>query len=1651
MKEFASYLCKVAPILYGLTITSSNSVAYDLKSLMEEGDISYVAGGELITENPSSSFTGQPTPSLSTDPFLRELEQELTAFNEFMLIVLKPEPNIFLNYKHIVLKHYHEGPEESWSSVVEDLLDRLSPLEKMLAHEKRLQVLSASRLSPEDPALKGITQLIQDIRLLLKGDLNPTLQEALQGLATYYQTYLDKLCSESPDQRLKLLTYRAKIVGDRLRYNYIPQGLAHTILSKTINGLSLKELHGQQEGQNAVTFLNHGQERIYFKVGTSFSDINPAMEWAIHSLSSLLFPEKITPASACLKVNARFRIMKDASQPLAKKAYHLFNQLVVYPEPSQRMSVEDFFIRYPAFENYFTEVEEEAVVQATYGMGDKSLYWLLTQNSSPYKLDQNNYSALFILSLITVLTDAKDDNLTVTLQGGQWYLSSIDSDRALAEMIAVNESTGKHVIQGKNILYLLDGPMRDKIAPKVVDHILSLSAPALMLDWLYALDLQNQRYKNLTPERGSAYFPLLLKPGTVLTILERFLHIQKYLNTKTTIATHDDLLEEIFPLAHYGYKRLRQTYPDQPHEAQEHLYQARHYPDLFLEDLLAEEEEPSPLLSMLSEETAVAGGYETNRTQEIEDAIQELLNHIALRDLSAKDRLQVLHRMVQRWPYKRGRLWQGSEIIGKVMKDILSSTSDLPAAEIIDYVLNFPHIDINYVFYSLISPDDKQTLMHLLASWKDSSVANLIHRMITNGGRINAYNDQGLTPLDIAIDRDNRPAIGALLIHQAHLYLYPSNLLHLINTYAALPSFNLLIEQMLNINSEAAWFNTINSIFQPSHSSTAGLKVQLVSLYQGKWRIEHRLLSDQDATSVFKKGIFQPVYKTGNHHIGLLKHDSGDIFLKWRPTFPGIEIAIQALTRRLFPEIVLPVSLVKINGEPYLISQARGGGALPLNFDAYQSWTLNQILEQNPGIKFDSESFSQIVIMAILLGPEDGKPSNYSVEPIPGKPGSWRLISIDGDQALAPDIAKSELNPQGKKTIRIKSILFCFDQMLEEIHPAVRQRLLEIDPYALVRDWLHELQEIHQQHLSLFADQQDKLAQQNCFIGIPFQEGEIERLVHKLITLQLLSKEKLDPTLEQVINRNNLRSLATLFKKICPFSAHHYKQALTTYKDKSVKQRFDSLDGDSYKRKNDREAHTTLTSGRDMLQARNIPVFKRRSQATADGKSYDPAMMLKELEAVEKVHNNQQLANLILQRHTNDKMASHILKAKDLTKIDLDLKLYSQAQHSQLFNEIKKLKIREFYWRNGMLPFTLINYSPFLKNLVALNIQGCPLVTLEFLEALSKEVLQLEYLNLSQISSLEVLKAPNFLGLITINSLIFNNLRFLIVNDCVNLKEINLRAPNLNLLEAARCFQLKTLKVIAPTVKTLNFSKCKLITTEEVLKLNNPSLITLRIQGCPQFSWPQELHHLLLGHQSDEALWIKLINNLPDFQSKQMERFIIRAMLVGYYGTQRMRMLMADLLQNEELRLAEAGSPIIGVNIATVRCSFNSIPVQIDLHQVPENHRFDNVISSWMPRMNLILFDCSGDKHWRDGEHIIRRQSYNLKRWGFNDLPKLLITYNTEEDKQEFFEHFKKEAGINTQIEYTEYKDNREEIISWIYENALPSLIKQAKKRLEID
>jgi hypothetical protein len=189
-----------------------------------------------------------------------------------------------------------------------------------------------------------------------------------------------------------------------------------------------------------------------------------------------------------------------------------------------------------------------------------------------------------------------------------------------------------------------------------------------------------------------------------------------------------------------------------------------------------------------------------------------------------------------------------------------------------------------------------------------------------------------------------------------------------------------------------------------------------------------------------------------------IKTTTGNIFVKIKSdNIKGLiarEMAVQVLHQLLGGKsaIVLewPVKLTMVpTGKPQVywawLSQGIAG-------DILEDVMKNEKLKAQYTKLLDCESFSQLVILALLTYPEDGNPSNFKL--LKQTDGTYRLMGIDLAHVFVNlKHAESSLFSGSKDYIDVKTMIYFLEAMNQTLDKKVFEYSQQIDPRSLIISW----------------------------------------------------------------------------------------------------------------------------------------------------------------------------------------------------------------------------------------------------------------------------------------------------------------------------------------------------------------------------------------------------------------------------------------------------------------------------------------------------------------------------------------------------------------------------------------------------------------------
>lgn len=224
---------------------------------------------------------------------------------------------------------------------------------------------------------------------------------------------------------------------------------------------------------------------------------------------------------------------------------------------------------------------------------------------------------------------------------------------------------------------------------------------------------------------------------------------------------------------------------------------------------------------------------------------------------------------------------------------------------------------------------------------------------------------------------------------------------------------------------------------------------------------------------------------------------------KLKPHAPGVEYAVDSLTKLIAGQGTTPTRLIKVipigdegAARTFLASQTVAGVELREVILAGGEYLT----------RIDRFNFSSLVVQNLLVCPQDGKADNYMVHWPSGGAGSEdrvEIIGIDNDMAFAsPFVRHRQGDEVGQHFVNVKNCLYFFPQMGEQIDPGFRRLFLAQRPSAVMARWLRGLYAKNEEYAALTAQAIFSTAEcarmQLPFCFVPGRVLHIDKTLHRL-------------------------------------------------------------------------------------------------------------------------------------------------------------------------------------------------------------------------------------------------------------------------------------------------------------------------------------------------------------------------------------------------------------------------------------------------------------------------------------------------------------------------------------------------------------------------
>jgi len=1415
----------------------------------------------LPPKGPPSQEEGRPSVRLSRARALPLSSQDITAFQQHQdKALLEEELEAFT---HQIIKST-QGRADTFTPLAQEISDLLKTasadsqqlfrsslplfIEAESSHFKPLQPQELTSapfresflLDPHPglahPFLSPLKSVMENLQTLrgaphLKGT---ALALKLDALREEYTKYADLLSQAEPSRRRDLLSL-VRLRGERFKQDYfIGEDMAYKILSSDLFGLvhrtnpagssavaSLEGLHFKRNFKKArssprgeplspedamVTYYKLLQDESLGFEGT----LDPGMEWAMYAFYKLLGKGSITPSALLLLRHVPQQVPLEGSEAYKKVVAASYPQTSKQEREALTQQLHTKLIP----QETLSLSHKDHVVQVSQTVPGEDLASFL--KSKKASLDPASFSAMVIASLLTNPADAKGDNFIVS----QNHIIGIDNDLSLASMI-VQLAPQFHYIEARNLLFCLP-EMDHPLEASLRQQILSLSPHAFLLKWISVLKDQNDRYETLATQGKlnfmtyrNLYLPLRFAPQHLAQLLQKLVILKESLRLSPSL-THQEVFEKLYPIAALYYKTIVTRSPGDPLEAFGPIYGKAKAIEQIL-DVTHRLKDGRSLQEALAQETTEEGAYR-KRSLLIPESVQELFNTTDLARLNPQEKISLLEAAFTSFPTQTSLAshpsWKDPCLVHEVIQHVPGSLKLVSSLlEKMPEALHAPHLL------------DQQTPLHYVLRYGGASALDLLTLLVTKGADLEQQGRDHLTPLDRTMEHSQDLPFAYLIQQGAGLKANSTLALKYGKTLKednpAYAKFGLLLER----NPEIAWQMTLEHLLPLPSPLEKGTLIRGATLGE-------RLLPDHlKGKLLTEKGQMVPHNTSGRHNVGYLgtriqAHPYG-IYFKEYPELPGLEEAVGLLTRALIGFGAPYSELFHIEGRPILASQA------------IQGPTLSKVLKDSPEkLQFlDSENLSSLILMAMLINPEDGKPDNYILEKLPTQKESYRLIGIDNDHAFVPAVAKEQRAGmlKGESKVQVKTILYSLDQMQAPVPSSVRDTFLKLNAGEILERWLRDLRQRTDQY-NLLWPEEEKLSlvtKKECYIGVPFQKGAIEQLYQKLVRLQNLLHEK--PQLTHL----------QLLCQLEPLLGHRYKAAFDP--SLSVYQRFLAVDAPFYKTVQS-GSHLTVTSSGMILKSMNIPLkeslLEKAKKESAAAIDFYPHTALKELKEIQQRHSEEVLFTLLKKAGvsvTLQKDALHRLVLSDrLAAVlkEVDFKDVSEPDQQVILDLIKGKSFQELILRNmKALTDKYITTNMIWDHLKVINLRGAVTLTETSLAPIAERVPALEQLNLSYILGLRSLVKKT---LRKEDPILFPSLLSLNVSGCSSLESVRLEAPLLTHIKMDQCPQLQTLQLTCPSLKTIDLQNNSQLTDEKLDRGLSacPSLTGLSLQGCPLITEP---------------------------------------------------------------------------------------------------------------------------------------------------------------------------------------------------------------------
>eukprot|EP00043_Microstomoeca_roanoka_P020080 m.236658 g.236658 ORF g.236658 m.236658 type:complete len:2502 (-) comp17102_c0_seq1:316-7821(-) len=1061
-------------------------------------------------------------------------------------------------------------------------------------------------------------------------------------------------------------------------------------------------------------------------------------------------------------------------------------------------------------------------------------------------LTQNHVVELALLSMLLLIDDASGSGISVSKaeagQGGAFALHNISLFRNPIEHLKGNDV----VLGWRSPLWCSEWVLDAPVTSELRQRIQRIAPACVLLKWLGDMQKARDEVDNMIAQDALPFnvdvFAQSVRPGVMIRLHRTLIKMHQIFSEHPEEITVGSLLQRLFPVCAEFYEKHRKAAKGDVKKTFTRTQQCdfissaiadSHDIDgssrlLHLENIL---EQPIPHLAKIPSAFPSSRG-QPRRTQAfpLVEAVKELLHAPCLDEeghplarYSEECKLELVLHLSSEFPELDRSVLPSYWNDPSLLHTILSVASDRLQVT--------PHAVWLFRDYINVSINGTTPLHLVISSFRGSitTVQKQIDYMVGIGADVDGPDSKGLAPVDICAE--NHPDIFLQLIglgaHGGRRTVLLSKLYFKLLQSSDNDAAPLLagLRALIERNRQLNWAISLRQILPPMPGET------LVNI-RGE-TISDRCLTEPFFSQLFKNNTFNTRVPrvSGRRPVGAIECGEHWISFKLRPEFPGIESISGHLSRTLFGDWIAPyVELLRVQDNlPILAALGVSGN------------TLHSVMEKSPKLLsfLDFQYVSMAILNAMIISPEDGKPSDYIVEPI--EDGKYRLVCVDNERSFCPtanaeplvephvNLAAARSTRKVAPFMRPKCVLFCLDQMLRPVDPEVRDHVLSLDMPTLVRKWVAKSVLVNTSHRALFS-QKEALEllrlQEPVVVGVPMAKELPVQILDKLLRLQrVLSSSPnathfdilrvLEPTqaerygkvlLPQVVNHHlGLSSSSTSAQFASLSSSGPTVAATVPLAFTTPYERFLAVDKPLLHEAFDHSVRSNIST-EDFVLACGIKDIKLVPQLTLPGLDNCPENSRKHFDhAFGQLTPRDELQLTLKQLETEPELLEGLFSTVEQERWlrELDFSMLTDTAQEAVLSKLYGMTLQTLTIRNARVlrdAFVMSKLS--LRHVTCLDLSGSTKLQLTGklathlatqCPALSQLVLQqlsmLQFIVRQRTTTFPALKVLDLTGCkyLTVLNFAAPVLHQLIVNDCTSLSDIEVNTPQLVKLSMMNC------------------------------------------------------------------------------------------------------------------------------------------------------------------------------------------------------------------------------------------------------------------------